>query len=160
MGKHLGAALVLTFALATAPASRAATVTATMPVSAVVVASCAVQADPLDFGNYSGLKLAQQTTLSVVCSRDTAYNVGLNAGTGTGATTTTRVMTGGTGTLDYQLFQNAAHTTNWGNTVGNDTVEGRGSGLEQTLTVYGQIPSGQFPPAGSYSDTITVTVTY
>ncbi|MGH7084442.1 MAG: Csu type fimbrial protein [Acetobacteraceae bacterium] len=131
-----------------------------MSVSAAVVATCTVSANPLAFGNYSGVAVAQQTTLLVQCTPSTHYNVGLNAGTGSGATTTTRVMTGGPGTLDYQLFQNVAHTINWGNTLGTDTASGEGNGHSQTLAVYGRIPAGQFPPIGSYADTVTVTVTY
>ena len=147
-------------ALAFVPGARAATATTTMPVNADVVASCTVSANPLAFGNYSGLAVSHTTTLTVECTTNTAYNVGLNAGTGNGGTTTTRVMTGGTGRLDYQIFQNATHTSNWGNTVGNDTKAGIGNGAVQTLTVYGEIPAGQFPPVGSYADTVTVTVDY
>ncbi|WBY09758.1 spore coat protein U domain-containing protein [Sphingomonas sp. 7/4-4] len=32
--------------------------------------------------------------------------------------------------------------------------------VDQTITVYGRIRAGQNVPAGSYSDTIIVTVTY
>jgi spore coat protein U-like protein len=35
-----------------------------------------------------------------------------------------------------------------------------GSGTAQTLTVYGQVPAGQFVTPGNYADTITVTLTY
>ncbi len=84
--------------------------------------------------------------------------MGLNAGTGSGATTTTRVMTGGTAKLDYQIFRNASHTTNRGDTIGTDTKGATGTGAIQILTVYGQIPAAQLPPVGSYADTITVTV--
>jgi len=147
-------------ALAVVSGAEAATVTTTMPVSATVVATCTVGANPMAFGNYSGLAVSQTTTLTLECTNGTAYNVGLNAGTGSGATTTTRIMTGGTGSLDYQIFQNATHTTNWGDTIGTDTKLGTGTGTIQTLTVYGQVPAGQFPPVGSYADTITVTVTY
>jgi spore coat protein U-like protein len=71
-------------------------------------------------------------------------------------------MTGPTGALPlhYSLFQDSARTINWGNTVGTDTVAGTGNGGGQTLTVYGQIPSGQGNRPGTYNDTITVTVTY
>jgi spore coat protein U-like protein len=62
--------------------------------------------------------------------------------------------------LSYSLFSNSVHTTNWGNTVGTDTVAGTGTGSVQSLTVYGQVPAGQFTKPGSYADTITATVTY
>jgi spore coat protein U-like protein len=62
--------------------------------------------------------------------------------------------------LHYHLYSDSGHTVNWGNTVGTDTVSMTGSGVAQTLTVYGQVPAGQFVTPGSYSDTITVTLTY
>ncbi|MFX5809037.1 spore coat protein U domain-containing protein, partial [Acinetobacter baumannii] len=54
----------------------------------------------------------------------------------------------------------SARSNNWGSTIGTDTVTGTGSGLTQTLTVYGQIAAAQTPLAGAYSDTVTVTLTY
>jgi len=39
-------------------------------------------------------------------------------------------------------------------------VAGTGTGAAQNLTVYGRIPASQFPGAGSYSDTVVVTLTY
>jgi spore coat protein U-like protein len=74
---------------------------------------------------------------------------------------TSRSMTGPVAALlHYSLFSNAGRTTNWGNTVGTDTLAGTGSGAAQLLTVYGQIPAAQFPRPGSYADTITATITY
>ena len=70
-------------------------------------------------------------------------------------------MTGPAGaTLAYALYQDSAHTINWGNTVGTDTVSGTGNGSAQTLTVYGEVPAGQSVTPGAYTDTITATITY
>ena len=87
--------------------------------------------------------------------------MGLNAGTTSGATVTTRQMVNGANRLDYGLYQDAAHTTNWGNTPGTDTPAPIIAGLlPASLTVYGLVPAGQIVPLGAYTDTITVTVTY
>jgi spore coat protein U-like protein len=69
-------------------------------------------------------------------------------------------MKNGTVKLNYGLFSDAAWTTNWGNTSGTNWVTGTGNGAAQPLTVYGQIPAAQYVTPGSYSDTITVSVTY
>jgi spore coat protein U domain-containing protein, fimbrial subunit CupE1/2/3/6 len=97
----------------------------------------------------------------VTCTNTTPYNVGLDAGTSTGATVNARKMVGPAGaTLGYALFRDAARTQNWGNTVGADTQTGTGNGSAQTLTVFGRIPANAFPVPGGYADTITATITY
>lgn len=122
---------------------------------------CGISAGNLSFGNYTGTVLYATSTIQVGCSPGTAYNVGLNAGTATGATVTTRKMTGpNKALLNYGLFSNSGHTVNWGNTVGTDTVVEHANGKTQSLTVYGQIPAGQSVAPGSYVDTITATITY
>ncbi|NMG35433.1 fimbrial major subunit CsuA/B family protein [Azoarcus sp. TTM-91] len=142
-----------------AGAAFGATATATFSVTATVLANCIVSASPLAFGNYSSLQLDATTTVTVTCTSGTTYNVGLDAGIGSGATVTTRRMSG-VGTLNYTLYSDSARTTVFGNTVGTNTVAATGTGSAQPLTVYGRIPGGQYPAAGSYTDTITVTVTY
>jgi spore coat protein U-like protein len=58
------------------------------------------------------------------------------------------------------LYSDSGRTTNWGNTVGTDTVSGTGTGSAQSLTAYGRIPSQPTPAPATYSDTIVVTLTY
>jgi spore coat protein U-like protein len=137
------------------------TATTSFTVTAVVPASCTIAANPLGFGTYSGLLINSTSILSVTCTNTTPYNVGLNAGTAAGATVTNRSMTGpATALLGYKLFSNSGRTTNWGNTVGTNTLAETGTGAVQSLTVYGQIPAGEYVHPGSYTDTITATLTY
>ena len=89
-----------------------------------------------------------------------AYNVGLNAGTGTGATVAVRKMTSGANTITYSLYKDAARTTVWGNTFNTDTVAATGTGVAQTYDVYGRVPPQTTPQPGTYTDTIIVTLTY
>lgn len=143
---------------------RAQTVTDSFQVTVTIQAGCSITAtNDLAFGTTSVLvaNVDATTTLSVQCTDTTAYDIGLDAGTGTGATVAVRKMTGpGAATIDYTLYTDAARTTVWGNTVGTDTVSATGNGTAQTYTVYGRIPAQTTPADGSYSDTITVTVTY
>ena len=139
----------------------AATATSSFAVTATVASTCLVSATSLGFGSYTGLVVPALSTVSVTCTNTTPYNVGLSAGLGTGATVTTRKMTGpASALLAYGLFQDAGHTLNWGVTAGTDTVAGTGNGATQPITVYGQIPTAQYVAPGAYADTITVTVTY
>ena len=137
------------------------TSTVNFNISATGSSACAISANPLSFGNYTGSLLNATSSISVTCTNGTNYNVGLNAGTATGATVTKRSMTGpASALLGYKLFRNSSYTLNWGNTVGTDTVAGRGTGSGQSLTVYGQIPAAQPGGIGTYTDTITATITY
>ncbi|MGC1422516.1 MAG: spore coat protein U domain-containing protein [Terracidiphilus sp.] len=136
------------------------TATTSFTVTVTIVAACTISASALSFGVYAGVTTNATSTMIVNCTTNAPYYVGLNAGTATGATVTTRKMTSGAHTLNYSLYSNSAHTTNWGNTVGTDTVAGSGTGANQSLTVYGQIPGAQTLFPGSYSDSITATITY
>ena len=139
----------------------AATATSSFAVTATIASTCLVSATALGFGSYSGLVVPASSTVSVTCTNTTPYVVGLSAGLGTGATVTTRKMTGpASALLAYGLFQDAGHTVGWGVTAGTDTVAGTGNGATQPITVYGQIPTAQYVAPGAYADTITVTVTY
>ena len=139
----------------------AATATSSLTISASVLSACTVLGSAIAFGNYSSAAVNQTGGITVLCTYGTTYNVGLDAGAGTGATTSVRKMTGsGGGTLNYALYRDTGRTQNWGSTIGTDTMTGTGTGLTQTLTVYGQIPASQTPLAGTYTDTVTVTLTY
>ena len=143
------------------PPADAATVTTSFAVSATVAPICSASATSLGFGTYTGLVVSASSTVSVTCTNTTAYTVSLSAGLATGATVTTRKMTGpASALLAYALFRDAGHTLNWGVTAGTDTVAGTGNGSAQPITVYGQIPTAQYVAPGVYADTITVTVTY
>ena len=139
----------------------AATATANFNVTATVSATCIVSATALSFGSYTGAVANAQSSVNVTCTNTSPYDVGLNAGLTTGATVTTRQMgiVQPAGGLNYGLFSDSGHATNWGNTAGS-WVHGVGSGAQQTLTVYGQVPAGQYVTPGSYTDTIIATVNY
>lgn len=154
--------LIFLGAMAVQRLAVASTATSAFQVTATVGATCTLTSTNLAFGGYSGSQLAATSTLSVVCTLSTPYNVGLSAGISTGATVSSRAMTGSTSAalLHYGLYADAAHTVNWGNTVGTDTLAGVGTGTAQALTIYGMIPASQGVPADSYADTVTATITY
>ena len=138
--------------------------TTTMGVSATVLNACLVTATNMAFGNYdptSSSATDATSNINVTCTPGTLYNVGLNAGSTAGATVTTRKMLNGVTPLNYSLYSNSGRSTNWGNTPGSDTISQTASTIVPTsFTVYGRIPAQQSAAAGSYSDTVTVTVSY
>jgi spore coat protein U-like protein len=121
-----------------------------------------VSAADLDFGTGIGILdtvIDSSADIVVHCTDQTNYDIGLNAGTG-GGTIATRFMDSGTDTVSYQMFSDAGRTTNWGNTVLTDTVNDNGDGDEATHTIYGRVLVQTTPAADTYTDTVTVTVTY
>jgi spore coat protein U-like protein len=140
-----------------------ATATGSFLVSATVLNTCTVATTPLVFGNYTSAQVDQTNTVTVTCTVGTGYTLGLDAGAASGATVTTRAMTGGgsgTDTLPYFLYSDAGRTTNWGNSSG--TWVSNTATLTPTIhTVYGRIlASITSASVGAYTDTINITVTY
>ena len=157
------AALVPALALLSPATATAATATGSFAVSLTIQASCTLASSSgIAFGTQGVLSsnVDATGTLGVQCTSTTPYTVALDAGSGTGATTTTRKMTAGAATVNYALYRDSARTLIWGNTQGTNTVAGTGSGATQTLTVYGRVPAQTTPAIGSYSDTVNVTITY
>jgi spore coat protein U-like protein len=158
-----GAALAACFLIPWTGTSYAASTTSTFAVQVAITATCTINsASTLNFGTQGVLatNVDQTSTLQVTCTNTTPYNIGLDAGTGSGATVATRKLTSGGATVNYTLYSDSGRTTVWGNTVATDTVAGTGNGTGQSYTVYGRIPTQTTPAPGNYADTITVTVTY
>ncbi|HKM36029.1 MAG TPA: spore coat U domain-containing protein [Thiopseudomonas sp.] len=142
--------------------AQAATVTAPMDVKIEILDACEINMAPteLDFGQHGVLSSVVNATsdMQVTCTTGAAYSIALSGG-GSGDINA-RVMTLGTDEVEYQLYQEAGRTTVWGETIPTDTVASVGTGTEQDFTVYGQVPVQATPPAGIYTDTVTVTVDY
>jgi spore coat protein U domain-containing protein, fimbrial subunit CupE1/2/3/6 len=161
----LSSALFAAFALGGATfAANAAVTTTTFTVSANVEAACTLSATGLAFGIVStiGPAVDGQSTLATTCTNGTAFTIGLSAGVSAGAAVTTRHMThtDTTTLLDYNLSPASSGGINWDLIGGTTTVPGTGTGIEQVIDVYGQIPGNQNVIAGIYSDTITATIDF
>jgi len=61
--------------------------------------------------------------------------------------------------LLYQVYSDSAGGTVWGNTAGTGKAI-TADGTAQAFTAYGRIPKNQTVGAGSFSDSVTVTLTY
>jgi len=154
------AALALCAVGGIATAASAGSANANLGASASIAATCTISTSAVAFGAYSGTQVDATGTVTANCITGTAWTIGLGTGTGTGATTSNRKMTSGANTLGYALYSDISHSNNWGNTVGTDTVAGTGTGASQNQTVYGSIPTGSVPAAGSYADTVVATINF
>ena len=141
----------------------AVTVMTSPAVTATIAPACTVSAADLSFGMYTGTVINSTTTLTVTCTNSTTYQVGADNGLnavyiGVWA----KYMAGPSGKkLRYHLYTDAARTIEWGSTAGTNEIAGTGAGVAQTITVFGTIGGGSYTSVpGSYSDTVTVTLTY
>jgi len=144
--------------------ANAATATQNFGVKLVVQESCAIGTTPtdVDFGTRTRQTAAINTdatgSLSVNCSSGTPYTIALNGGLN--ANGTSRRMLAGANYASYVLYQDSGYATPWGDgTTFGTTVSGTGTGSAVATSVYGRLTSLNFP-AGTYSDTVTATVTY
>jgi spore coat protein U-like protein len=151
----------LALGLASTPAV-AVTATANLGVSAEIVATCTISTTPVAFSNYTGVQVTSTVGgVSATCTNTTPYSIGLGTGTGTSATVTSRAMTGpGSAQLHYGLYTENTYTANWNDIGGTGIPGATGNGSAQSLTVYGNIPAGQYLAPGSYADTVIATVSY
>lgn len=167
------AAFLSMFALGPA---RAATTTTTFNVTATVAAACSLgTVSNVAFGTYDPTSAIgatngeANTSIGVTCTSGTTYTVTLNYGAN-GGTSADRFMKGGasgTALIGYNLYVDNAYANVWQDAADctsstNCVYQATASGVAQSYTVYGKIDSTQAtaPTVGSYSDTITVTVSY
>jgi spore coat protein U-like protein len=124
-----------------------------------LLADCTVSASGVVFGSYDVFNPASLDgvgNVNVNCDPVIGFTVKLSAG---GGSYSQREMSGTGGVLDYNLYTNASRSIVWGDGAGGTGVGG-GTGGNVNLSVYGRIPAGQNLPAGSYGDTIVVTVEF
>jgi spore coat protein U-like protein len=92
---------------------------------------------------------------------NTAYTAAASAGSGSYSA---RTMLLGTNSLQYNLYADSARTIIWGDgSNGTAIIAGTGSNngsVGTSSAIYGSIPAQQDVPAGSYSDMITITITF
>jgi spore coat protein U-like protein len=166
MTKRLSALLCLFFTcLAFAGPARALCLPA--------VCSCGVTTTNLAFGTYSPLAFGNTDTtgsIKINCGGVVGllipFNIAITAGSG--GSYAARRMKSGANLLAYNLYTDASYTTIWGDGSSATQLINAGVTLDvlglspaQNFVVYGRIPGRQLTTVpGSYSDTISITLTY
>lgn len=138
-----------------------------------VVCACSVSTTSVTFGSQSPLSAAANDstgTVKVSCGGivGLAIPYQIDLGKGSSGSYTTRRMTSGAYTLNYNLYIDSNRSQVWGDgSAGTQSVSGGflldvlATAPPQTVTVYGRIPGSQTGAApGNYTDAIGVTVTY
>lgn len=157
--------------------ARGATATATFTVTASLTNGCVFGSSlsspttnlgTINFGSFPSVptnvdvvSTSGAGSVVVTCTPGTTVAIGMDYGIH-GGSATQRYManSGATATLGYQLYQNAARTVVWGTGAQAMTISSFPS-TTQTYPVYGRLFSfTTSPTAGTYTDTVTVTLTY
>lgn len=147
--------------------------TATFQVKVTINKACTVvagTASDIDFAN----KDANSTTgdirsnsISVICSKKTPYNIGLQSQNLPANTTgggEMRLTSGAAPFTDqkiaYQLQQTSGGTA-WGSATGSRVTGTPGTGAAQSYTVFASVAGASWNvEPGNYTDTVTVDVSY
>ncbi len=135
--------------------------------------------DPFTYPTGNPLRNTTALVLSTYCTQgdSISWSVGIgnncNRATGIGGPTNDRAMSDSASPtphyLAYELYSNSTFTTSYGTSNCGTPVAvtdtGKGSGTANTISIFGQVPGGQNAFVGtsgttSYSDTVTVTLSY
>jgi spore coat protein U-like protein len=147
---------------------------AVAPNLAVAAVSCTVTATSTAFGTYNPLSVTPtyangqvQISCTLLSGGTTNVNLVTSYSAGASGSYALRTMLSGANTLRYNLFADAAYTQIRGNGTGGSQTSAATLNLSRanptrsvTSVIYGRIPASQDVAAGSYADTIVVTVTY
>lgn len=163
MNRLKSLAAVPALVLAAASGAYAAEDTTEFQVRMVIVESCEFSSAPtdIDFSTHSrstGAPVTSTGTLSVNCSEGTPYRIGLDSGIHSESAGERR-MSYNDVLVPYDLYQDSGHSIVWGDTAATDMMSATGTATNQLHTVYGRVPSTNFP-AGTYTDTVTARVVY
>jgi spore coat protein U-like protein len=124
----------------------------------------------MNFGNYSvsaiGPPQTTTTTFNVDCSSNNVrITVTLSRGINS-ASFNPRTMKNAGGTLlNYNIYADAANTQIWGDGTGGSvsqsyTTSASQNGLPAPVPIYASLPLGQNVGSGSYTDTVTATLSW
>lgn len=143
----------------------------TLPLSAhALLATCTVSTTGITFPAYTspgGGNADSTGDVAVTCTATLvigtgSYTIALTAGSGTFVN---RTLKSGANALTYNVYTDSARSIVWGDGTGTTQTESDSYLILLTPTTrhytpYGRIPGAQNKPAGTYNDTVTVTVTY
>ena len=130
------------------------------------LAVCSISTTGVNFGNYDPSAASPNDSTGSVtyrCNQKNAITISLNSGTwGNIAQRKMRSVSGDE--LLYNLYKDPARTVVWGN-AGSQLYSdpdplGRGAGDAVTVSIYARILPLQDVGAGTYSDSITVTINW
>lgn len=160
IGRPFRTVLALALALSLCVAATPRPSQASSALSIVVQTACLVNAGSLS-GSYSGVLIQAPAAIQLECNPGTNATIALGPGNHAGSCPgfgVGRCMANGTNYVAYDIYTDATYSTVW-NT--SNTVAYAGTGALTSQNLYFKVPGAQYaPPAGTYTDTVAVTVTF
>ena len=142
-----------------APAYAQSTDSADMEVTATIEDSCTITAGSMAFGLVdltTGTDHDTSATITLSCTNGAGYSVAM--GNGNNYASGSHNLSDGTDVIPYDIYSDSARVSVW---EGATEVTGTAGADDVELVAYGRIPStAGNVPAGDYSDTVSVTVTF
>ncbi len=129
-------------------------------------AQCTIGVTSISFGNYdifSNAPVDTTGTVSISCSQDIVralFTIGTGSNSGT-VNPRRMKRSGGNDLLDYNIFSDVTRTSALGNTpIEFKRPAGKPAPWSDSMTLYARIPPGQDVSAGSYSDSVSVSINW
>jgi spore coat protein U domain-containing protein, fimbrial subunit CupE1/2/3/6 len=118
--------------------------------------SCTVSTTGVLFGTYNVFDSTSKDSTGSVTYRCTysPSQVRIDISTGSSNSYAQRTMRNGTQVLNYNLYRDAARSLVWG------THSPLIASCTTVVTIYGRVPAQQDVGAGTYSDTLVVTLDF
>ena len=129
-------------------------------------ANCSLGGAAVAFGSYDALSPSPFDTIGsmVFQCNPKDHNIMITLSTGNSSSYSTRSMVNGGQQLLYNLYRDTGRTIIWGDgSSGSQAYMNNNpqpNNRDIIVPIFGRIPPGQNVKVGTYSDTITVTLTY
>lgn len=146
--------------------------THTLQVSASVVNGCVISGTntgvfgTLDFGTRPGVgsttasaSFVQSSTINLACTPGTTLNMSINGGSNYGSSRNLKVADN-TNLVAYTLYTSASHSASSAIPVNQNVALTYSNANNITLPIYGLLQLSGVNRAGTYSDTLTVTLSW
>lgn len=154
------------------PASGAAITSQSFKATATIASGCAIQGatngvfGTLNFGSYPGTSsaaasaaLVQTSGLTLACTPGVTLSMSIDGGTH--YTTARNLMQSGKTTqIPYRLYTTSSHSAASEILVNQAVSLGSSTGTNITLPIYGVAQLNGFSTSGTYTDTLTVTLSW
>ncbi|MDX1808930.1 MAG: spore coat U domain-containing protein [Sulfurospirillaceae bacterium] len=139
----------------------AGTTGGTVTVNGTAEQTCSITNSPALTLDFSGVSDATANfNVDIICNSGLNWTATIDGGGNPNGEL--RRAASGTDYITYRLYSDAGMTTELGATTAN-TITGTATGSTDTINVYAKVAmadNNPLPPAGTYSDTLNVTISW